>query len=172
MQPDLEAEFGPQNHARMVADYPNLIVLRTFSKWAGLAGLRCGYGILTPELAHYLMSIKQPYNVNIAARVAALASLDDLPNLAANVQKILRNRALLYEELAQFDALEAWPGSQTNFVLAKVVKGDAGQVAAALRQRGVLIRHFKLPGLEDKMRISVGTPEQIAALVENLKEVL
>jgi histidinol-phosphate aminotransferase len=172
MQPDLEAEFGPQNHARMVADYPNLIVLRTFSKWAGLAGLRCGYGILTPELAHYVMSIKQPYNVNIAARVAALASLDDIPLLSANVQKIRQHRAQLYEELAQFDALQAWPDSQTNFVLAKVVKGDAGEVAAALRQRGVLIRHFKLPGLEDKLRISVGTPEQIVALIENFKEVL
>ena len=170
--PDLTAEFGPGNHARLVADHPNLIVLRTFSKWAGLAGLRCGYGVLTPELAAYLMSIKQPYNVNIAARAAAIASLDDIPLLTENVQKVIQHRALLYEELSQFSALRPWPGSQTNFVLTQVVEGDAGEVAAALRKRGVLVRHFRLPGLDDKMRISVGTPAQIDALIANLREVL
>jgi len=168
--PDLVGEFGAANSARLVADHPNLVVLRTFSKWAGLAGLRCGYGVFAPEIAKYLMTIKQPYNINIAARAAALASLDDLPLLTQRVNLLLAERERLYAELARFDFLQPIPNSQANFILA-AVRGRAGAaLKAGLQERGVLVRHFAKPRLENHIRISLGTPAQTDQLIATLKE--
>src|SRR3989304_4127769 len=80
-------EFSNVTVANLVPSYPNLIVLRTFSKWAGLAGLRLGYGFFPIEIAGYLMKIKQPYNANAAAQVAVLASLAGIEDLRSNVTR-------------------------------------------------------------------------------------
>jgi histidinol-phosphate aminotransferase len=95
------AEFAGTSVVDLVASHPNLVVLRTFSKWAGLAGLRVGYGIMNEELAGHLWKIKQPYNVNVAALAAAEASLDDAGWLMANVDRLTEERERLITELRQ-----------------------------------------------------------------------
>ncbi len=154
--------------ARRAAASDNLIVLRTFSKWAGLAGLRAGYGIFPAGLMPHLWKIKQPYNLNVAADAAARASLADLPALRANVERIVAQRERLGRELAAVPFLAPYP-SHSNFVLCRV----AGLEAADLKRRlaaefGILIRHYNTPRLRDHVRISAGTPQQIDALLAAL----
>jgi histidinol-phosphate aminotransferase len=149
--------------------YPNLVVLRTFSKWAGLAGLRIGYGVFPRELAAAMMKAKQPYNVSAAAEQAALASMDALDVLEDRCRRILDQRGKLYSELESLPWLQPYP-SQANFVLYRVWGRPAGEVSQALRRRGILVRYFDKPGLQDCIRISIGTPEQMRRLVNALKE--
>jgi histidinol-phosphate aminotransferase len=170
VEPDLQAEFGEGNSGRLVAQHPNLVVLRTFSKWAGMAGLRCGYGIFAPEIARFLMTIKQPYNVNVAARAAALASLDDLDILKTRVNAMLVERDRLYNALAGLDYLKPVPNSRANFILVEVLDRPAKELKAALDQRGVMVRYFAKSRLDNHIRISLGTPEQTGILIDTLKE--
>ena len=92
-------EFSKQTVVPLIEEYSNLIVLRTFSKWAGLAGLRVGYGLFPPEIADYILKIKIPYNVNVAAIVAVEESLKDVDYLQSTVQKLIDERDRLFSEL-------------------------------------------------------------------------
>jgi histidinol-phosphate aminotransferase len=163
-------EFSNITMANLVPAYPNLIVLRTFSKWAGLAGLRIGYGFFPIEIAGYLMKIKQPYNANAAAQAAVLASLADIEYLRANVTKIIRERERLYAKLKELDWLRPYP-SQGNFILCSLPKGKAKEIWQQLRKKGIFVRYFDTSRLKDCLRISVGRPEDTDALVKALKEV-
>jgi histidinol dehydrogenase len=147
--------------------HDNLVVLRTFSKWAGLAGLRVGYGAFPDWLGRQIWKIKQPYNVNVAASLAAVASLEDLPALWANVDKIKAERERLLAELGQVEWLRPYP-SQANFILVRVDGRNALELKEELAQQGVLIRHFNTPLLQNYIRISVGRPEDTAALLAAL----
>jgi histidinol dehydrogenase len=147
--------------------HDNLVVLRTFSKWAGLAGLRVGYGAFPDWLGRQIWKIKQPYNVNVAASLAAVASLEDLPALWANVDKIKAERERLLAELGQVEWLRPYP-SQANFILGRVDGRNALELKEELAQQGVLIRHFNTPLLQNYIRISVGRPEDTAALLAAL----
>jgi histidinol-phosphate aminotransferase len=176
-------EFSNVTVANSVPSYPNLIVLRSFSKWAGLAGLRIGYGIFPVEIADYLMKIKQPYNASAAAQAAVLASLADIEYLRGNVAKIIRERERLFGKLKELDWLKPYP-SQANFVLCSltsserlpgVIASEAKQSLAKgiwqqLREKGIFVRYFDTPGLKDCLRISVGRPEDTDALMQALKE--
>jgi histidinol-phosphate aminotransferase len=153
-------EFSGETVTPFVTKYDNLIVLRTFSKWAGLAGLRVGYGLMHPKIVGYLQTIKQPYNVNIAARVAVRESL----------KAILAERERLFNELAKLDWLKPFP-SRANFVFCHVLNGKAAQIQQALEERGILIRYFDIPRLQNSLRISVGKPEHTDAVIKALKEV-
>jgi histidinol-phosphate aminotransferase len=164
-------EFGNNmTVANLVPSYPNLIVLRTFSKWAGLAGLRIGYGLFPVEIADYLMKIKQPYNANAAAQAAVLASLADIDYLRANVTKIVMERERLFGELKAIDWLKPCP-SQANFILCSLPEGKAKEIWQQLRKKGIFVRYFDTPSLKDCLRISVGRPADTDALVKALKEV-
>jgi histidinol-phosphate aminotransferase len=163
-------EFSNVTMANLVPAYPNLIVLRTFSKWAGLAGLRIGYGFFPIEIADYLMKIKQPYNANAAAQAAVLASLADIDYLRANVTKLVRERERLFGKLKELDWLKPYP-SQGNFTLCSLPEGKAKEIWQQLRKKGIFVRYFDTPGLKDCLRISVGRPEDTDALVKALKEV-
>lgn len=160
-------EFAGESRANWVLEYENLIVLRTFSKWAGLAGLRVGYGIFPHWILSHLLKIKQPYNVNVAGATAALASLSDVSRLQENVKKIVAERDRLYQALQKFDFLEPYP-SNANFILSRVVEKDAAELKAALAEQGILIRYFNKPRLRDHVRISVGTPSQTSVLLKTL----
>lgn len=164
------AEFSGTSLADLVPEHPNLIVLRTFSKWAGLAGLRIGYGVFPLGIIRHLWKIKQPYNVNVAAQAAALASLEDLDYLQANVQRIVAERERLYTELGKFDFLRPYT-SRSNFILSRVLGRDARELKLSLERRGILIRYFNKPGLKDCVRFSVGRPEQTEILFQALREV-
>jgi histidinol-phosphate aminotransferase len=161
-------EFGNVTVAKLVPSYPNLTVLRTFSKWAGLAGLRIGYGFFPVEIADYLMKIKQPYNANVAAQAAVLASLADVEYLRANVARIVRERERLFGKLMGLDWLRPYP-SQANFILCSLPKGEAKDVWQQLRKKGIFVRYFDTPLLKDCLRISVGRPEDTDALIEALR---
>jgi histidinol-phosphate aminotransferase len=149
----------------------NLIVLRTFSKWGGLAGLRLGYGIFPEDMARAIMKIKQPYNVSVAAANAGLGALEDLALLNERANKMIFERERLMERLRSLDYLSPYP-TNTNFILIKVIDGDAYQIQQALIERGILIRYFNTPGLDDHIRISIGKPEdndQLLAALEDLQ---
>ncbi|RME70498.1 MAG: histidinol-phosphate transaminase [Chloroflexi bacterium] len=152
-----------------VRDYPNLIVLRTFSKWAGLAGLRVGYGAFPLAIIEHLWKIKQPYNVNVAGQLAALVSLEDREYLLANVARIVDTRQQFYTALQGIDWLEPFP-SQTNFILCRVHGRPAAEVKQALARQGILVRYYSTDGLRDCLRISIGTPEQMTRLETALKQ--
>ena len=160
-------EFAGGSRANWVLEHENLIVLRTFSKWAGLAGLRVGYGIFPHWILSHLLKIKQPYNVNVAGGTAALASLSDVSRLQENVRKIVAERGRLYTALQAFDFLKPYP-SEANFILSRVIGRDAAELKATLAERGILIRYFDTPGLRNHVRISVGTPSQTSVLLEAL----
>ena len=162
-------EFSRMTVAPLVPNYPNLIVLRTFSKWAGLAGLRVGYGIFPANLVGHLMKIKQPYNVNVAAQIAALESLRDLPYLQSTIKAIISERERLLTMLAELGWLKVYP-SQANFVLCSVLRGNAKIIHQELQRRGIFIRYFDTPELQDCLRISIGKPEHTEALIAALKE--
>jgi histidinol-phosphate aminotransferase len=155
--------------ANLVPAYPNLIVLRTFSKWAGLAGLRIGYGLLPIEIAGYLMKIKQPYNANAAAQAAVLASLADADYLRANVSRIVVERERLFGKLEELGWLRPYP-SQANFILCSLREGNAQEIWQGLREKGIFVRYFDTPGVRDCLRITVGKAEDTDALLKALKE--
>ncbi len=154
---------------REVPRLKNLIVLRTFSKWAGLAGLRIGYGAFPKWLMPTLWKSKQPYNVNVAASVAAQVSLDHVDELSKVVQRLINERERLFQSLQKIPYLQPYP-TQSNFILCKVVGRDAAELKSRLAQEhGIFIRYFNKPGLRDHIRISVGRPEDTDALVKTLQ---
>jgi histidinol-phosphate aminotransferase len=164
-------EFGGKDFSPLVPQHANLIVMRTFSKWAGLAGLRVGYGVFPAEILDHLFKIKQPYNVNAAAQAAVLASLADLETLQSRVCTLIAEREVLYAGLQSIEALHPYP-SHSNFVLNRVVGRDAADLKAALERQGILVRYYRSPGLDDHIRISVGTPEQNVRVLAALRREL
>lgn len=151
-----------------VADHDNLVVVRTFSKVAGMAGLRLGYAVCPQWLMPHLWKFKQPYNVNSAATVAGIASLQNAKDIDATAEKICGERERLYELLQDVPYLRPWP-SQANFILCKVVGHSAAQLKAFLEQHGVIVRYYSSTGLDDCIRISVGRPDQTDRLMEVLR---
>lgn len=152
-----------------VQSHDNLVVLRTFSKAAGIAGLRLGYGVCPAWLMEQLWKFKQPYNVNVAATVAGLASLRNIERLRHVVQLLRQERDRLYGLLHSVGYLYPYP-SHANFVLCHVVGRDALALKQALEREGVLVRHYQSKGLENCIRISVGRPEQTDRLMEVLRK--
>lgn len=157
------------SRADWVARHDNLAILRTFSKAAGIAGLRLGYGVFPDWLMAALWKFKQPYNVNVAAAVAGLASLAHPEQVEAVVARLKTERSRLYAELNSLEYLEAVPDSQGNYILCKVTGRDALALKSALEARGVLVRYYAAAGLENCIRISVGRPEQTDALLAALR---
>jgi histidinol-phosphate aminotransferase len=159
-----------EGFATWVPQYPNLICMRTFSKWAGLAGLRVGYGIYPLEIIKHLWKIKHPFNVNVAGDVAAQATLADLENMRDRIKKIVQERGRMGEALSEIGFLEPLP-SQGNYLLCRVNKISTKDLKQALDQRGILIRNYGKAGLENYVRISVGKPEHTDALLAALHEI-
>lgn len=147
----------------------NLIVLRTFSKWAGLAGLRVGFGVFPQWVLPVLWKMKQPYNVNVAASAAAITSLQVINILIEGVQKIRMERERLFTLLTQIDWLEPIP-SQANFILCRVKGRSAKAVKAELMKKGIFVRYFDTPLLQNFIRVSVGLPQHHDILFQALKE--
>jgi histidinol-phosphate aminotransferase len=160
-------EFHGRSRMSWVLEHNNLMVLRTFSKRAGLAGLRVGYGAFPSPLMPHLWKIKQPYNVSVAASAAALAALADADYMADVVARLTAERDRLTQRLSSLTYLRPYP-SRANFVLCRVVGRDARELKLALEREGILVRYFSKPGLTDCIRVSVGKPEHTDALVNAL----
>jgi histidinol-phosphate aminotransferase len=152
-----------------VADHANLVVVRTFSKVAGMAGLRLGYSVCPQWLMPYLWKFKQPYNVNVAATVAGLASLRSRSEIEAVAATICSERDRLFGLLKEVPYLEPWPSS-ANFLLCKAIGIPAADLKRALERKGIMVRYYSSPGLEDCIRISVGRPDQTDRLMAALYE--
>jgi histidinol-phosphate aminotransferase len=184
------AEFNREtNLTTLVARYPNLILLRTFSKWAALAGLRCGFAVAHKEVVDIMLATKQPYNVNVAADYAARTALAHRNVIAKDLDAILREKQVMQEEIAKFSWLQPLQ-SKSNFFLVHVgnaasspsknesttngtVVGNkmnrtAHELWSNLRRLGILIRYFGKPPLSDYVRISAGRPEETMQLLEAL----
>lgn len=165
-------DFAGRNRSclPLLRRYENLVVLRTFSKWAGLAGLRVGYGVMAPELAAVLMTIKQPYNVNAAASVAAVAALEDAELLDERACKIAGARDALAAALSEVPWLSVYP-SAANFVLCRLDGLDALEVKSRLAKRGIFVRYFDTPRLRNHLRISAPLAEDVPRVAVALKEI-
>lgn len=148
--------------------HPNLIVMRTFSKIYGLAGLRLGYGIAHPELIAALEKIRQPFNANAVAQAGALAALDDTRHVA-RTQRLTQRGLRLFARACRQRNLEFVPSS-ANFMLIRV--GDGARVFAALQQRGIIVRPMGGYQLAEWIRVSIGTPRENRACLNALAEVL
>jgi histidinol-phosphate aminotransferase len=164
------AEFSGESVAGLVAAHDNLVVIRTFSKWAGLAGLRIGYAIMAPQLVDLIWRIKVPYNLSVAAEQAVLVTLEDREYLMRNVQAIIDERERLSERLNSIPWLRPYP-SAANFVLCDVAGVEARAVRDDLRREGIMIRYFDSPMLRNCVRISVGTPADTDRLMAALERV-
>ncbi len=150
-----------------VENYPNLVVLRTFSKWAGLAGLRIGYGVLPPAVSEHLWKLKPPFNVNVAALTAMQASLEDTERLKQSVRWVVAERDRLLVELPKTRIMRPYP-TRSNFILCDLVGMDGRTLQARLTEEGILVRHYGTPRLKNSLRISVGRPEQNDILLSTL----
>jgi histidinol-phosphate aminotransferase len=164
-------EFGGEPVLPLLAEFPNLIVLRTFSKWAGMAGLRLGYAVASEEVIGAMCRLRPPYNVNAAAVVAGLATFEDMSCVQAGIRRIVAERDRLHAALAKFSGAEPVP-SQGNFVLCRFRGRSGPELADALAEMGILVRSFSDPGLSDALRVTVGRPEQNDAVISALAEAL
>lgn len=167
---EFAAASGHRSRIRWALEHENLAVLRTFSKLAGLAGLRVGYGAFPEWLLPHMWKIKQPYNVNVAASLAALASLEDQTWLHEKVALIVQERERMTAALRQFDFLEPYP-SYSNFVLLRVNGRSAAKLKRDLEHHAVLVRYFNKPGLDNCIRISAGRPADTDRLITALQEI-
>ena len=173
-------EFAPEGASALslVEKYDNLVVCRTFSKWAGLAGTRIGYCVAAPDLVSTLLAIKQPYNVNSAAEAGALAAIVHKDAIVEHsVSKMLAERRSLFVRLAAMAPMVRPCPSDANFVLSELsssARVTAGELAAELRSCGILIRYFAKQGgdLESFFRISAGKPEDTDAVVGAIRDIL
>ena len=155
-----------------VKRFPNMILSRSFSKAYGLAGLRIGYGVAQPALTDLLNRIRQPFNVNSLAQAAAIAAFQD----SAFLQKGYELNRAGYTQLTKaFDQLGLqYLPSAGNFVLVKVGDDDqaGGRINLALLKRGIIVRPVGNYGLPQWLRISIGLPEENAAFLDALKDIL
>ncbi len=161
-------EFAGTTLQAFTERYDNVLLLRTFSKWAGLAGLRIGYGIFPPAIARALWRVKQPFNVNAAAQVAVEAALADREWLMERVAVVRRERDRLYHGLQRFSFLQPYP-SHANFVLCRVHDGRAHELHAHLLRAAIVVRRYDDEWLRDYLRITVGTPEQVDRVLAALE---
>ncbi len=161
------AEVKPDT-LRYVKQGKNVIILRTFSKAYGLAGLRVGYGITTPAIADLLNKARSPFNVNSMAQAASLAALDDHEHLASSVQMVREGR-LQYEVAFRAWGIDYVP-SHTNFILARV--GQGRECFEKCLAQGVILRPMGAYGLPEYIRITIGNPAENARCLAVLKDVL
>ncbi|KAL2893610.1 Histidinol-phosphate aminotransferase chloroplastic [Bienertia sinuspersici] len=157
---------GLESRMKWVTQHENLIVLRTFSKRAGLAGLRVGYGAFPSSIIEYLWRAKQPYNVSVAAELAACAALQNPAYLENVKEALVKEREKLYKLLQEVPFLKPFP-SYSNFILCEVTTGlDAKKLKEDLSKMGVMIRHYNKKELCGYVRVSVGKPEHTDALMK------
>ena len=155
----------PRNTEKLLKDYPNLIIMRTFSKIYGLAALRIGYTLANKSIVESIEKIRCPFNVNSIAQNAALAALHDEAFIKKSYEMNKAGKEYLYSE---FDALGFYYApSETNHIFVNV-ETDAQYVFEELQKRGMIIR----PIVDTFIRVTIGTPEQNKVFIEKLKEVL
>ena len=148
----------------LVRHLPNLVVLRTFSKSFSLAGMRIGLAVASEEIICGMMKVKDSYNLDRLSMIAATAALQDIPWMTRNVRRIQRSRRKLTAGLTRL-GYYVYP-SHANFVLARMKGVNLSATCEALKSKNILVRYFDVPGLKDCLRITVGAPKEMKALME------
>ena len=166
-------DFGAETAVPLINTHPNLLVVQTFSKSRALAGLRVGFAIGQPELLAGLERVKNSFNsypVDRLASAGAIAAIEDRQGFEYDCRRIIETRQWLTEQLTAlgFDVVP----SHANFVFARHPQQDAGELAVGLRERAIIVRHFRLPRIDQHLRITIGTREECSALVSALQEIL
>ena len=165
-------DFGGVSALPLLSKYDNLLIVRTYSKSRSMAGARLGYAFASKEIIADLEKIKystNPYNVNRLTQIAGAAALKDQKYYDKNCKKIIKNRANLVQNLSKI-GFEILP-SDANFILAKHPEISGEEIYLKLKERGILVRHFKDERIKEFNRITIGTEKQMGALIKNLKEI-
>ncbi len=147
----------------------NIIILKTFSKAYGLAGLRLGYAIVNAELAGYMERVRQPFNINSLAQTGALAALDDKNFLAKTKKVIWEGKGYLYDQLKKLGL--AYVPSVANFILIDVSQ-DSLELFSKMLKFGVIVREMKQYGLKNFVRVTIGTRKENERFIKVLKKIL
>ncbi|HCA5311414.1 histidinol-phosphate transaminase [Acinetobacter baumannii] len=164
-------DFGAESAVSLINRYENLVVCQTTSKSRSLAGLRVGFAIAQSHLIAALEAVKNSFNsypIDRFAIAAAVASFEDQAYFEEQCQKVITSREKLVRDLTElgFNVLP----SKANFIFATHLQHDAGQLAQKLREQGIIVRYFNKPRINQFLRITVGTDEQNARLVQTLKQ--
>ena len=165
-------DFGGETAISLVDRYPNLLVTQTLSKSRSLAGLRVGLAVGHPDLIEALERVKNSFNsypLDRLAIVGAAAAFEDREYFEKTCQLVIDSRNSVVAQL-EGKGFEVLP-SAANFIFARHPQHDAAGLAAKLREQGVIVRHFKQERIAQFLRISIGTPEQNAALIEGLSDI-
>ena len=166
-------DFGAESCVPLIHKYKNLLVTQTFSKSRSMAGARLGFGIGCRELIADLNTIKystNPYNVNSMTAAAGIGAISDEEYTQKNCETIIENREFTSRELKKlgFEMTD----SKTNFIFAQSERIDGGELYRKLKERGILVRHFDKAAISNYNRITVGTREQMQALIDTVKNIL
>ena len=166
-------DFGAESVMRLIDRYDNLLVIQTFSKSRSMAGARLGFAAGSAELICDLNTLKystNPYNVNRMTEAAGVAALQEDAYYKENAKQIIQNRQFTAEALRSM-GFEI-PESKANFLFARSSKIDGGTLYCALKERGILVRHFNKPSISDYVRITIGTREEMQILLQETKAIL
>jgi histidinol-phosphate aminotransferase len=165
-------EFSGQTAVELLPHHKNLVVLRTFSKAMGLAGLRIGYLLAAPELTREINKARLPYNLNFFSQAAALCALEEWPALRDNVERLIAARDELLHRLYRIPGVRPYP-SRANFIVFEIAQHDPKQVFEALHERGVLVRDVtSYPRLSRCLRVSIGSDEENERFLTALRHAL
>ena len=163
-------EFSNFSFLHLLSKYNNLIIIRSFSKWAGIAGLRVGYAISSEIITKHLMDIKQPYNINVAAENAVIQTLNYKDKLFENVKKLIDEKIRLEEHIKGCHNITSFP-SQANFILCKFSGFSSEKIYDIFAAEGIFTRKFDQKMLENCIRISAGTPEQTDKVISVINKI-
>ncbi len=160
-------EFFGQDASNLLHKYKNLVVIRTFSKALSLAGIRLGYLLGHPEVVFHMSKAKMPFSVGWFPQIAGEVILENKDFVKLNTDRIIKERNRIFAELKKMDYIIPIP-SRTNFIMFQLLKHSAFEIEEKIRKAGILIRNFSGKLLEDKLRVTIGLPEENDAFLEAL----
>jgi len=160
-------EFSSRTFISLCREYNNLIILRSLSKWAGLAGLRLGYAIMSSFFVNEIMKIKLPFNVNLSAEIGGIAALNDFNSIEKKNKKIVGERERVYNSLNRLQSITIYP-SEANFLFIKI-DGSLSKTRDYLEENRVFPRYYKE---ENALRFTIGKPEQNDKFISCIKKLL
>lgn len=166
-------DFGGTSAMELIAEYDNLLVVQTFSKSRSMAGMRIGFAAGSPELISALNDVRCSYNSYPMTRMTTALGVEavkDREYFEASIEKIINTRERVKDELAKMGF--SFPDSKTNFLFARHESEDANVIFAKLREKNIFVRHFSLPRIDNYLRITIGTDEEMDVFLTELKNML
>ncbi len=165
-------DFAKQESmAPLVQQYPNLVVLQTFSKSFGLAGIRLGIAISSPEIIRVMLRVKAPYNINKLTADTAMKAFENMPLVKFNIEKIIEEREYVAEQLRQANSVEKVFPTDANFLLFKI--RNARQIYEKLAENGIIVRYRgNEPHCDDCLRVTIGMPDENVRFLKTIKSLI